>query len=123
MPRSKHRRKPGGKAVRHPGRITKVQPEWKLIDARDRACMREAYENLAPGRMAPELIEEFKRLNARANRVSLDEDLPTGLCARLAELERIAGEAVPDELVENYLINVFGYGTAERPLPEEYFWE
>jgi hypothetical protein len=114
--------------MRHPGRnptgpIIEDQCDWDL--------MTEAYERLSTGRVAPELVAEFKQLLAEeTNRWETmligqrgyAPPPPLAVSKRLSELEAIIRAAVPDSEVKRYLAEQHGYGTAERPIPEEFFW-
>ena len=132
MPKSKHRRKPGGKSVPHPGRVLSPRTQELIAqDERNHILMAEAYEHLSAGRLEPELIAEYKRL--MAEEVNRWETLligqrgygppePLAQSARLQELTEIIRTAIPDREVERYLIERHGYGTATRPLPEEFSW-
>ena len=125
MPKSKHRRKPGRKAVAHPGRgvMEKIRQQRIAEDIAkedlDVAAMREAYAHLAPA----QLIEEIKALGAEQDHLlRFNLDLPDDKEQRLAELDRLLRQAVPDSSLEEYLVEKLGYGTEDRPLPADYGW-
>jgi hypothetical protein len=145
MPRSKHRRKPGGKAVAHPGRRTPEKldidwpeqqrmrltgvsdlPLWRASEAFERQWDRDlqaVFEHFAPDRLPPELIAEYKALQAEhARHADGALDLPSEQEQRLIELEHTIATAIPAGEVLDYLAAYFGYGTSERPLPAEVYW-
>ena len=128
MPQSKHRRKRGGKAVHHPGRgkmtdLTRLmEANAALYDPR----MQEAYEHLAPSRMAPELVTEYRKLIWKQRELDDEHslDLPPEDEQRLGELEKLVSKAVPDADVAQYLVERHGYGGSNAPaIPEEYLWD
>jgi len=95
------------------------------LEERDQRYMAEAYERLTAGRVAPELLDEYRQLQLEHSRlIELARDLPAEQEARLIQLDRIIRTAVPDEEVRQYLVANYDYGRDdELAIPDEIYWD